>query len=354
MRKWLLLTVIVFVSSLSACSKTTDSNGGDDTNKTIDFKFLQLNLWVECTKVTDAPQYLIEQIASIKPDVATFCELYKGDGDDPVLPKLISGLKARGLTYYSARIDGRAVISKYPIYAKERINQWMFKAILNVKNQRVAVYATHSEYRYYTCYYPRGYNDGSVDWNKLPAPITDVDTILSVCEKSDRIASAQNFIDDAKEELAQGALVFYAGDLNEPSYLDWQEDMKNLYEHNGCVVNWGTSKLITENGYKDAYRVAHPDPVKCPGFTFPADNKDAAANVLSWAVDADERERIDFVYYYPNDKLQVKTAQVAGPAGCIVKGVRQTDTTEDSFVLPVNNQWPSDHKGVLITFSITL
>lgn len=52
--------------------------------------------------------------------------------------------------------------------------------------------------------------------------------------------------------------------------------------------------------------IIHPDPVKCPGFTFPADNKSVIPENLSWAPEADERERIDFVYYYPNKNLQIK------------------------------------------------
>ena len=93
---------------------------------------------------TYAPEYLIEQIATLQPDIATFCELYKGPQDDPVMPKLMQGLKDKGLIYYDARIDGRAVISKYPIKETERINKWMFKAILDVNGKRVAVYPAHS------------------------------------------------------------------------------------------------------------------------------------------------------------------------------------------------------------------
>ncbi len=66
----------------------------------------------------------------------------------------MQGLKDKGLIYYDARIDGRAVISKYPIKETERINEWMFKAILDVNGKRVAVYPAHSEYRYYTCSIP--------------------------------------------------------------------------------------------------------------------------------------------------------------------------------------------------------
>lgn len=88
------------------------------------------------------------------------------------------------------------------------------------------------------------------------------------------------------------------------------------------------------------------------GFSFPADNKSVIPENLSWAPEADERERIDFVYYYPNKNLQIKSAQIVGPTGSIVRGQRIEEQTKDPIIPPVNNQWPSDHKGVLITFYI--
>ena len=114
MQKWLLTIIIAILPVITACSKTDTevSVPEEETGKKTEIKFLQLNLWVECTKVEHAPEYLIEQIASLQPDIATFCELYKGPQDDPVMPKLMQGLKDKGLIYYDARIDGRAVISK--------------------------------------------------------------------------------------------------------------------------------------------------------------------------------------------------------------------------------------------------
>lgn len=228
MQKWLLTIIIAILPVITACSKTDTevSVPEEETGKKTEIKFLQLNLWVECTKVEHAPEYLIEQIAALQPDIATFCELYKGPQDDPVMPKLMQGLKEKGLIYYDARIDGRAVISKYPIKETERINKWMFKAILDVNGKRVAVYPAHSEYRYYTCYYPRGYNDGSVNWDKLPAPITDVNKILAVCEESDRIESAQAFINNAAKELEQGAL--YAPKGNDAKLYGTGTDLNQL------------------------------------------------------------------------------------------------------------------------------
>ena len=107
MQKWLLTIIIAILPVITACSKTDTevSVPEEETGKKTEIKFLQLNLWVECTKVEHAPEYLIEQIATLQPDIATFCELYKGPQDDPVMPKLMQGLKDKGLIYYDDRID---------------------------------------------------------------------------------------------------------------------------------------------------------------------------------------------------------------------------------------------------------
>ena len=99
MQKWLLTIIIAILPVITACSKTDTevSVPEEETGKKTEIKFLQLNLWVECTKVEHAPEYLIEQIATLQPDIATFCELYKGPQDDPVMPKLMQGLKGTHL-----------------------------------------------------------------------------------------------------------------------------------------------------------------------------------------------------------------------------------------------------------------
>lgn len=345
--------IILFCSTfmlMLGCGDLYAANPEEKTSEEIELSILQLNLWVECTKVENAPQYLIEQIAYIHPDIATFCELYKGEQESSVLSLLVTELGKRGMHYYSARVDGRAIISKYPILAKEKINEWMFKAVLDIQGRRVAVYPSHSEYRYYSCYYPRGYNDGVANWDKLPAAITDVKTILSANRQSGRLESARSFIADAKKEIEKGALVFFAGDLNEPSHLDWQEDTKNLRDHNGCVVDWDVSLLLDANGFKDAYRVCYPDAVNYPGFTFPADNKGVDVAALTWAAEADERERIDFIYYYPTSQLSIRDAKIAGPSGSILRSQRVEEETKDLFIASDSTGWPTDHKGVLVTF----
>ena len=66
---------------------------------------------------------------------------------------------------------------------------------------------------------------------------------------------------------------------------------------------------------------------------------------LTWAPDADERDRIDFIYFYPNQDITPISSMILGPSRSIVKSQRIEENTEDI--------WPSDHKGVIATFRIS-
>mgnify|MGYP002604076701 FL=1 len=70
---------------------------------------------------------------------------------------------------------------------------------------------------------------------------------------------------------------------------------------------------------------------------------------LTWAPEADERDRIDFIYYIPSASWEVKEAVVVGPKSTIVRNKRVEEDSQDIFSTPTGI-WPTDHKGVLIKF----
>lgn len=330
-----------------------DNSRCNNTTLKVEMRVLQLNIWVECTKAPDALNSLIDQIYYINPDIVTFCELFKY-GDESILQPLVAALKAKGLSYECARVEGRAILSKYKIIETSRINDWSFKAILDVSGKKVAVYPSHSEYRYYSCYCPRGYGDGVVSWEELKSPVTDSDVLVGICRNSGRIESAEDVVADAQLELAKGSLVIYAGDFNEPSHLDWTEKTKDMFGHNSCVVKWPLSVYLTEiAGFKDAYRVKYRNPVTHPGITFPSECPGLAPEKISWAPKADERDRIDMIYYFPDRSIRVKDAFIAGPNKSISYNSVIEETGKDIFISNPDALWPSDHKGVLVVFEIT-
>ena len=101
--------------------------------------------------------------------------------------------------------------------------------------------------------------------------------------------------------------------------------------------------MLDNNGFIDTYRTLYPDVLNYPGFTFPADNPLVPVEKLTWTPKSDERDRIDYVFYYPYPAIELQ--------GSIVKSQRTSEKSKDNFLLP-QGVWPTDHKGLLVTFDI--
>ena len=117
------------------------------------------------------------------------------------------------------------------------------------------------------------------------------------------------------------------------------------------MIPWTVTTLLTEQGFRDAFRSFYPDPVKNPGYTYPADCRDVDLKRLLWAPEADERERVDYIFYFPAEGLTLSQVSLYGPRGCVRRGVRTPEDTADTFVEPLGI-WPTDHKGIIAEFQI--
>jgi exonuclease III len=312
---------------------------------------LQLNIWQEGTMVPGGYQAIVAEIAAIDPDFVTLSEVrnYK---DTRLCDRLLASLAAKGKKYYSFFSQGSGLLSRYPISDSSVIfsdNGEICKLIARVHGREVAVYSAHLDYLNYAVYLPRGY-DG-VTWKKMATSCTNLDTIMASNLASKRDEGIAAFLKAAEQDIKANRLVFLGGDFNEASHLDWTAATKNKFDHHGMIVPWTCSVMLRDKGYKDSYRVIYPSPEKNPGFTFPADNKAVEVKKLAWAPDADERERIDFVYFFPDKKLSLQKSIVVGPAGSIVRNQREKETGSDHFLTPVGT-WPTDHKGVLSIFKM--
>jgi hypothetical protein len=217
-----------------------------------------------------------------------------------------------------------------------------------MKGQEVALYTAHLDYRNCTYYDVKGY-DGST-WKKRP-PMTDADSIMMDNVKSKRDNGIMAFLDHAEKDRKEGRIVILGGDFNEPSFQDWTRESAHMFDRNGLVIPWTVSTMLAAYGYIDTYRQLFPDPVTHPGITYPSDNPLMAVFKLSWTPDADERERIDFIYYAPHKGLKLQDAVIWGPNGSICRHQRVQDSTQDSFRVG-EGVWPSDHKALLVTFGL--
>lgn len=143
--------------------------------------------------------------------------------------------------------------------------------------------------------------------------------------RAHQVASMLAEIDAVRDPAAT---IFVTGDFNEPSPEDWTEA---VCRDGRClvVVKWPTADAILQTGFVDAFRKAHPDPLKTPGYTW---------TPLTDAGDPKDRhDRIDFVLVKGRD-ARVEKAEIVG----------ERAEHADIVVTP----YPSDHRGVVATVEL--
>ena len=338
MKKILLFTFLL-LCTLSVSSK-----------KAGEFTVLQWNIWQEGTSVPGGYEAIINEIVRLKPDFVTFSEVrnYKNSNFSA---RVLSSLREKGMTYYSFYSYDSGLLSKHPItdsltvFPEKEDHGSIYRLLSTVNGHKEAIYTAHLDYLDCAYYNVRGY-DGST-WKEIARPRT-VEEVLKVNTDSQRDDAILLFIEQARKDMAEGYSIILGGDFNEPSHRDWVEANKNLYDHNGMVIPWTVTTLLEDAGFIDSYREIYPNPLTHPGFTYPSDNPLKTPEKLTWAPKADERDRIDFIFYQGKG-LQAEKAVIFGPKGSIVRSQRVEETSKDQFLTP-KNVWPTDHKGLLVTF----
>ncbi|MGB7343225.1 MAG: endonuclease/exonuclease/phosphatase family protein [Pirellulaceae bacterium] len=320
---------------------------------------VQLNLWQEGTKVQSGFQKIIDIIIESKADVVTMSEVRNYQQRD-LHQRMVQALSDRGHQFYGQYAGGDAgLLSRFPITKSELVADFtdadagcIVASHLKISPQQsIVVCSAHLDYRNYAVYLPRGYDGNSFkpidpDGDGVPNPITDLKTIHAMDMASKRDESIAAFLTYATQHCDRPVIL--AGDFNECSHLDWTAENRDHLSHNGVVISWQNSHALADAGFIDAYRQLHPDPVTHVGATWPSEA--FGRESTSWAPQADERDRIDFVYF-KGPGITATSANIVGSKKYFVRDrLTQTDT-QDSFLLK-DIQWPSDHKGVQVDFWI--
>lgn len=341
MKKTCIMLCVMLLTMLSATAK-----------KTFNVSVLQWNIWQEGTIIDGGFESIVNEIARLKPDFVTLSEVRNYNKRD-FTAHLVTKLKQKGVTYYSFYSDDSGLLSRYPIkeyntvFPLNKDHGSIYKLIATVNGREFAIYTCHLDYLDCAYYNVRGY-DGYT-WKETKRPET-VDELLRLNDLSWRNDEAKVFINEAKHDLDKGRIVIFGGDFNEPSHLDWVESTKQLYDHHGMIVPWTVSTMLYRSGYKDSYRVIFPNPLTHPGFTYPSYNPAAKLEKLTWAPKSDERERIDLLYFQGKG-IKPIDAKIFGYDTSVVRCAPQKETSLDSFIAPVG-VYPSDHKGLLVTYEV--
>jgi len=315
-------------------------------------KFMTFNIWQEGTSVENGLTKIRDVIIETNADIICFTEVRNYNNEDWTT-KIVDQLETQGYYYNRGYVGGDvSIISKFPIISSSLIYEGagsVAKFDIELTEQNIVVACAHLDYTFYACYLPRGYNGGSPNWgiiddgNGLPDPVTDTNDILNYNLLSSRDEQMMSFINSTINELNP---IIFMGDFNEPSHLDWTENTKTMFDHNNVVIDWQNTQFLTENGFHDAFRVYFPDEVNNPGMTWPSYAHGVGST--SWTPLADERDRIDYIFY-KGQGIVPTFMSLVGPKESYVHNQIDTLNTANENFLASDLEWPSDHKAVFAT-----
>jgi endonuclease/exonuclease/phosphatase family metal-dependent hydrolase len=215
--------------------------------------------------------------------------------------------QAAGYPYYNV---GLQILSKYPILEPAQADG-LYSYIEVRPGEAVAMINTHLDY----------VKDGP---NRLANGMPVEEVLAS--EDEVRTSSVEKLLPSVTTLLEDGWPVFFTGDLNQPSHLDWTAE--TAAQHGGAgPVAWPVSQLLMEAGMRDAYRETHPDPVTDPGNT--------------WGQVADNGgspRRID--YAYVGGPVEIQSSELVGEEGA--------DGVDRAYP-----RWTADHRAVYSELSVT-
>ncbi|MCM1029157.1 MAG: endonuclease/exonuclease/phosphatase family protein [Pseudoflavonifractor sp.] len=316
---------------------------------------MQFNIWQEGTSVAGGYEALADEIARWEPDIVMLSEVRNYHGSR-FCDRIVESLAARGIQYHSFYSTDTGLLSRTAITDTATIYPYgddhgsAYKLITEIDGQRVAAYTAHLDYLNDTYYEPRGY-DGN-NWEPI-APVTDPEELTRRNLLSLRDEAAEAIAADVAREQQAGSIIFLGGDMNEPSGQDWTEATASMADHRGVVIDWPSIRILLNSGLIDAYRHHYPDPATHPGYTYPSSNPDAEVKRLSWALTADERERIDYIFFLPDARLTPESIAIIGPQDDIIRGERTSTIWGRRDIIAPLATWPSDHRALLARFRLS-
>jgi endonuclease/exonuclease/phosphatase family metal-dependent hydrolase len=356
-------------------------------------------VWLDAVRVEDGLGLTASAIIDSEADIVSLVEVKNLRGD--FVERLKRRLRERGVAYHGSfpgdpRRFGAdadtAVISRYPV-TEQRIvcrtrENCIVRSMIDLRRgadgggggdqcSALAVYSVHLECRCCSCYLPRGYRSNSdrfPGWGKIgeptwvrrmlgatkddgrPHPVTDAEVIRRDNVASSRPEAMARLVASARPLEEEDVPIIVMGDFNEPSCLDWTESTAHLADHNGLVYKWDTTELLKQSGFIDSFRAIYPDPVTHPGFTWPAaaqGTDQAAPKATDWIKLADERDRIDYVFF-KGHQLEAVDAWLVGTPTTVVKGkfIDESGLFQDRYSYGVGSPWPSDHRAVMTVFEL--
>ncbi|MGG2459740.1 HAD-IA family hydrolase [Streptomyces sp. RGM 3693] len=297
-----------------------------------ELKVMSWNLWFGGTKVRDHRDKQLRVLLEADVDLVGLQETHAQPSvEGAPLPSTRELAEALGWDYHQAG-ENLGILSRYPIVARHGSPDPDFYGGTGVTvrldsranaPQDVVLWTAHLNYTPY----------GPYDACFEQLPVAD---LVEHEVSSGRLGQMQDILAAMAGQLTDRDTtpVLLVGDFNAPSHLDWTRATAPLHGGYG-PVDWPVTKAAEDAGLRDSYRVAHPDPLREPGFTWSPvhdAHEDGSGR-------PEPQDRIDFVLY-SGSRLDVRdaTAYVNG--------------SNALFPDVAGNDWPSDHAAVLTTFAL--
>jgi endonuclease/exonuclease/phosphatase family metal-dependent hydrolase len=252
------------------------------------------------------------QETRVEPDpcTATDCAA-TGESVAPAIAAAL-GWHAHDQVAENGALWANAVISRHPILQTSPND---LGVALDVSGRTVWLYNIHFDDEPYQPYQLLG-----IEYGPAPFITTEAEAVRFATETRgpalDLLLSDMAAADGA-------AAVIVTGDFNEPSVHDWTPAVV-ASGAKPVAVAWPTTGRLVAEGFVDAYRAVHSDPVAKPAYTWTPRYDEAAED--------DEPDRIDFVLVR-GEGVRVTDAAIVGEDG----------PRSDIAVMP----WPSDHRAVV-------
>lgn len=262
-----------------------------------DWRALTWNIWHGGREdsATEGPQRVIDVVRASQADIIAVQESY-GSGE----------ILAKGLGFHlHQRGKNVSILSRYPI--KEDLSVFEeFKcvgALIERPNGECLAF--------FSIWLP--YQDDI--WLEKSRDALDSSKLLAACKPSaEDLLKLRQAIEKRLAHLQYAGIpVIVAGDFNSMSHLDYTSVWRDQHRQ---VIEWPTSRVLMDAGFRDAYRETNPHVQRVKDRTW------------SPRFPTQEQDRIDFIYYRGN-RLQCISSQVI-----------------DHHVV----KFPSDHAAVLAVF----
>ena len=289
----MLLLILVCGTNVSAQGKKGENqsnapNAGQKHQAPLSFGVMTWNIWHGGREDGKAlgPQRVIEIIRDSKADIVAMQETY-GSGE------LISdALKF----HFHPRGTNVSIHSRYPVVEDISVFE-AFKcvgALLELPgNRRLAFYSVWLPYN-------------KEIWKKGTRDVTKPDTMLAACQAScDDLEKIKSLINERlKGKQYQNVPIVIAGDFNSMSHLDYIKAAKDQYQ---VVIDWPTSRVLANDGFRDAWRILNPTVSREKDRTWTPRFPDQ------------EQDRIDYIYFRgeqlsPRDSVMIDRHQVKFPS----------------------------------------